>query len=115
MLSISTLQTCTYGTFPASWMPRRQGSLRARLGAVDTIFGLVQQYDVRAILCAGDIFDTPQPHEDRLRFVCRFPALRSIWRLGINTCQDPAGEARPANGVIAGRPHESLGYDIRKQ
>ena len=26
---------------------------RARLGAVDTILGLAQQYDVGAILCAG--------------------------------------------------------------
>jgi DNA repair exonuclease SbcCD nuclease subunit len=37
---------------------------RARLGAVDTILGLAQQYDVRAILCAGDIFDTAEPEED---------------------------------------------------
>jgi DNA repair exonuclease SbcCD nuclease subunit len=37
---------------------------RARLNVVDTILGLAQQYDVRAILCAGDIFDAPQPDED---------------------------------------------------
>jgi DNA repair exonuclease SbcCD nuclease subunit len=37
---------------------------RARLDAVDTILGLAQQYDVGAILCAGDIFDTPQVGED---------------------------------------------------
>jgi len=37
---------------------------RARLDAVDTILGLAQQYDVRAILFAGDIFDAPQPSED---------------------------------------------------
>ena len=37
---------------------------RARLGAVDTILGLAQQYDVRAVICAGDIFDSPQPEQD---------------------------------------------------
>ena len=37
---------------------------RARLGAVDTILGLAQQYDVRAVVCAGDIFDTEQPEQD---------------------------------------------------
>jgi DNA repair exonuclease SbcCD nuclease subunit len=37
---------------------------RARLGAIDTILGLARQYDVRAILCAGDIFDTAEPDED---------------------------------------------------
>lgn len=37
---------------------------RSRLGAVDTILGLAQQYDVRAVVCAGDIFDTAQPDPD---------------------------------------------------
>jgi len=37
---------------------------RARLSAVDTILGLAQQYDVRAIVCAGDIFDNAQPDQD---------------------------------------------------
>ncbi|MGH8636396.1 MAG: metallophosphoesterase family protein, partial [Burkholderiales bacterium] len=37
---------------------------RARLDAVDTILGLARQYDVRAILCAGDVFDSAQPDED---------------------------------------------------
>ncbi|MCU1234272.1 MAG: hypothetical protein JWP63_2239 [Candidatus Solibacter sp.] len=37
---------------------------RARLGAVDTILGLAQQYDVRAVVCAGDIFDNAQPEPD---------------------------------------------------
>ena len=37
---------------------------RARLGVIDTILGLAQQYDVRAILCAGDVFETSQPDED---------------------------------------------------
>jgi DNA repair exonuclease SbcCD nuclease subunit len=37
---------------------------RARLGAIDTILGLAQQYAVRAVLCAGDIFDTAQPEPD---------------------------------------------------
>jgi DNA repair exonuclease SbcCD nuclease subunit len=37
---------------------------RARLSVVDTILGLAQQYDVRAVICAGDIFDNAEPEED---------------------------------------------------
>lgn len=37
---------------------------KARLSAVDTILGLARQYDVRAAIFAGDIFDSPQPDPD---------------------------------------------------
>jgi DNA repair exonuclease SbcCD nuclease subunit len=37
---------------------------RARLQAVDSILGLAQQYDVRAVVCAGDIFDSADPEPD---------------------------------------------------
>jgi DNA repair exonuclease SbcCD nuclease subunit len=37
---------------------------RTRLDAVDIILGLAQQYEVRAVICAGDTFDTPDPAPD---------------------------------------------------
>jgi DNA repair exonuclease SbcCD nuclease subunit len=37
---------------------------RDRLSVVDRIFGLATQYNVHAVLCAGDLFDSPDPGED---------------------------------------------------
>jgi DNA repair exonuclease SbcCD nuclease subunit len=36
---------------------------RDRLGVVDRILGLADQFDVHAVLCAGDLFDNPDPGE----------------------------------------------------
>jgi DNA repair exonuclease SbcCD nuclease subunit len=36
---------------------------RARIEAVDKLLGLAESYAVNAVLCAGDIFDTPAPEE----------------------------------------------------
>lgn len=36
---------------------------RARLEAVDRVFGLAESYSVDAVLCAGDLFDEPAPPE----------------------------------------------------
>lgn len=52
---------------------------RARLGAVDTILGLAQQYDVRALICAGDIFDSPQPEQDWWRGLAAAFARNTGW------------------------------------
>jgi DNA repair exonuclease SbcCD nuclease subunit len=34
---------------------------RARLEVIDRILGIADQYDVAAVLCAGDLFDVPSP------------------------------------------------------
>ena len=36
---------------------------RARIEAVDRLFGLAESYGVNAVLCAGDLFDDPRPSE----------------------------------------------------
>lgn len=36
---------------------------RARREAVDTLLGIAESFSVDAVLCAGDIFDTPAPEE----------------------------------------------------
>jgi len=36
---------------------------RARIEAVDKLLGLAESYAVNAVLCAGDIFDSPAPEE----------------------------------------------------
>ncbi len=36
---------------------------RARLEAVERIFGLAESFSVNAVLCAGDLFDEPAPEE----------------------------------------------------
>jgi len=36
---------------------------RARIEAVDRLFGLAESYAVNAVLCAGDLFDDPRPSE----------------------------------------------------
>jgi DNA repair exonuclease SbcCD nuclease subunit len=52
---------------------------RARLGAMDTILGLAQQYDARAIVCAGDIFDTAEPDPDWWRGLAATFNRRTAW------------------------------------
>jgi DNA repair exonuclease SbcCD nuclease subunit len=52
---------------------------RARLGAVDTILGLARQYDVGAVLCAGDIFDSAEPAEDWWRGLAAAFARMKEW------------------------------------
>jgi DNA repair exonuclease SbcCD nuclease subunit len=42
----------------------RRKLARARLAVVEPILALAQQYNVDAVLVAGDIFDTPHPSED---------------------------------------------------
>src|SRR3954453_16539673 len=34
---------------------------RARIDAVDRVFGLAESFGVNAVLCAGDLFDDPAP------------------------------------------------------
>jgi DNA repair exonuclease SbcCD nuclease subunit len=36
---------------------------RARIEAVDSLLGIAESFTVNAVLCAGDIFDTPAPEE----------------------------------------------------
>lgn len=40
---------------------------RARVTAVENIFGLAERFDVDAVLCAGDLFDQPSPDEGSWR------------------------------------------------
>lgn len=42
----------------------RRRLARARLDVARTILSVAEQYDVNAVLWAGDIFDTPEPSED---------------------------------------------------
>jgi DNA repair exonuclease SbcCD nuclease subunit len=37
---------------------------QARLAAVERVFGVAQRHDVRCILCAGDLFDVPNPGKE---------------------------------------------------
>lgn len=53
---------------------------RARLTAVETILGLAEQYDVHAVLCAGDVFDSPDPGEHWWRGLAKAFARRSGWK-----------------------------------
>lgn len=52
---------------------------RARLTVVETILGLADQYDVRAVLCAGDLFDTPSPDPDWWRGLLASFTKRTAW------------------------------------
>lgn len=48
-------------TFPAFDAEARLRLTRARLEVVDRILGLAERHDVHAVLCAGDLFDDPDP------------------------------------------------------
>ena len=48
-------------TFPAFGVDARLRLTRARLEVVDRILGLAERHDVHGVLCAGDLFDDPDP------------------------------------------------------
>lgn len=48
-------------TFPSFDAAARLDLSRARLEVVDRILGLAERHDVQAVLCAGDLFDDPDP------------------------------------------------------
>ncbi|MEO5820298.1 MAG: metallophosphoesterase, partial [Vicinamibacteraceae bacterium] len=52
---------------------------RARLAVVEPILALAEQYDVNAVLWAGDIFDTPEPPEDWWRGFAHALTARPGW------------------------------------
>lgn len=48
-------------TFPAFGVDARLRLTRARLEVVDRILGLAERHGAHAVLCAGDLFDDPDP------------------------------------------------------
>ena len=57
----------------------RRRLARARMDAVRTILNIAEQYAVDAVLWAGDIFDTPEPHEDWWRAFAKALSERANW------------------------------------
>lgn len=51
-------------SFPAFSPDERKSLSRARLESVDRILGLARQTSSQAILCAGDLFDAPDPGQE---------------------------------------------------
>jgi DNA repair exonuclease SbcCD nuclease subunit len=52
---------------------------RDRLSVIDRILGLADQYDVHAVLCAGDLFDSPDPAEAWWRGLAESFGRRRTW------------------------------------
>src|SRR5437660_8694164 len=52
---------------------------RDRLSVIDRILGLADQYDVHAVLCAGDLFDSPDPGEAWWRGLAQSFGRRKTW------------------------------------
>jgi DNA repair exonuclease SbcCD nuclease subunit len=52
---------------------------RDRLSVIDTILGLAHQYNVDAVLCAGDLFDRPDPAEVWWRGLADSFGCRKTW------------------------------------
>jgi DNA repair exonuclease SbcCD nuclease subunit len=53
---------------------------RDRLTVIDKILGLADQFDVHAVLCAGDLFDEPNPREDWWRGLVDAFIRRKNWK-----------------------------------
>jgi len=80
--------------FP-SFAPEAQLELmRARMSVIDAIFGSAAHNQVDAVLCAGDLFDDPQPEEE-------------WWRPLVDKLRRHAGPARPI--VLLPGNHDFLG------
>jgi DNA repair exonuclease SbcCD nuclease subunit len=52
---------------------------RDRLSVVDTLLGLAEKYDVNAVLCAGDLFDSPDPGEEWWKELATKFSKRQKW------------------------------------
>jgi DNA repair exonuclease SbcCD nuclease subunit len=52
---------------------------RERLSVVDRILRLADQYDVHAVLCAGDLFDSPNPAQDWWDGLAKLFGRRGAW------------------------------------
>jgi DNA repair exonuclease SbcCD nuclease subunit len=52
---------------------------RDRLSVIDRILGLADQYDVHAVLCAGDLFDRPDSDEPWWRGLADSFTRRRTW------------------------------------
>src|SRR3954469_1079997 len=57
----------------------RRKLARARLAVVEQILALADQYGVDAVLCAGDLFDTPDPSEDWWKGLAKGLTARHGW------------------------------------
>jgi DNA repair exonuclease SbcCD nuclease subunit len=53
---------------------------RDRLTVIDKILALADQFDVHAVLCAGDLFDEPNPGEDWWRGLADAFIRRKTWK-----------------------------------
>jgi DNA repair exonuclease SbcCD nuclease subunit len=53
---------------------------RDRLTVIDKILGLADQFDVHAVLCAGDLFDEPNPSRDWWRGLADAFIRRRNWK-----------------------------------
>jgi DNA repair exonuclease SbcCD nuclease subunit len=65
--------------FPSFAEPDETKLTRARLEAVERVFGLAESFGVNAVLCAGDLFDDPAPAEMWWRGLLRL-LERRLWR-----------------------------------
>ena len=50
--------------FPSFGEEDQRTLMRARMEVIDRVLGAAQRHQVDAVLCAGDLFDEPQPAED---------------------------------------------------
>lgn len=50
--------------FPSFGSEAQEDLMRARMSAVDSVLGVAQHENADALLCAGDLFDDPNPAED---------------------------------------------------
>jgi DNA repair exonuclease SbcCD nuclease subunit len=66
----------SFGQFEAD---DAQKLARDRLSVIDRILGLADQYDVHAVLCAGDLFDSPNPDEPWWRGLAQSFGRRKTW------------------------------------
>jgi DNA repair exonuclease SbcCD nuclease subunit len=76
---------------------------RDRLSVIDKILGLAHQYNVDAVLCAGDLFDTPDPGESWWRGLADSFGRRTDWRRPVVLL--PGNHDPLTNGSVYDRSH----------
>lgn len=104
--------------FPGFAREDEEKLTRARLKVLDRVFGLADQYRADAVLCAGDLFDEPQPSrewwEPLAERLGRSPPSRPIFLLpGNHDPLRPGGIWDRAYGLRARLPEHVIVVDRR--
>lgn len=90
-----------FGQFPEEQEAKLK---RARLDVVDKILGLAEEYSVDAVICAGDLFDEPEPSRETWEGLLKALQRRTSWTRPVILLPGVHDPLLPASVYAPGHP-----------